>query len=250
MYTIIFYGMLSGMPTNREVSPDMIPVLYARFRATIAELDCGQKCAPYNENGVPFCCDTRHAVPTAYQDEWRYLKGETNLWRTWEGEDAAETERLQAQTPAGQVLIACLGHEHCQRNFRALTCRAFPFFPYITSQGDFIGLSYYWEYEDRCWVISNLEVVEAQYRAEFVAIYDKIFELLPEERENFKHHSDVMRQVFGKQRRTIPVLHRNGAAYKISPKGERMRRVPVEALPKFGPYAIAAMLPFPDETGR
>ncbi len=221
--------------------------LYARFQSPITALNCGDKCAPYNENGVPFCCDTRHAVPTAYAAEWEYLQGNTDLWHRWQSNDPAETTRLQNDTPTGQVLIACQGHENCLRGFRSITCRAFPFFPYIDRKGDFIGLSYYWEYEDRCWVISNLKVVSSEYRAEFIAAYDFIFENMPAECENFRYHSVIMRRIFGRRHRAIPLLHRNGGTYKITPRNGRMRRVPIEKLPKFGPYKIAADLPFPGE---
>ena len=221
--------------------------LYAAFQAPIAALDCGMRCAPHNERGVPFCCDTRHAVPTAYQSEWEYLQANTDLWHLWQAEDEHQTQTLRAQAPDGQVLIECLGHTLCQRNFRSFTCRAFPFFPYVNLQGDFICLSYYWDYEDRCWVISNLDRVTPQYVAAFVKTYDALFARWPEERANFRHYAIVMRRIFGRRRRAIPLLHRNGGCYKIAPRNGRMRRVPVEALPKFGPYLIAAGLPFPDE---
>ena len=221
--------------------------LYERFQAPIAALNCGHKCAPYNENGVPFCCDTRHAVPTAYTAEWEYLQRNTELWHLWRSDDPDETAALQNETPKGQVLIACLGHELCQRGFRSITCRSFPFFPYIDREGGFIGISYYWEYEDRCWVISNLKVVSPEYRAEFIATYDSIFETMPEERENFRYHSMMMRRIFGRRHRAIPLLHRNGSVYKITPRNGRMRRVVVDKLPKFGPYKIAAKLPFPED---
>ncbi len=229
---------------NRRVG---FPALYAHFRSPIAEFDCGKKCAPYNENGVPFCCDTNHAVPTAYKEEWDYLQVNTDQWHPLEAEDSHETERLRNQTPDGQVLIACLGHEHCQRGFRALSCRAFPFFPYITAGGEFAGLTYYWEFEDRCWVINNLHVVQPEYRGEFISAYDLIFERAPEERENYLYQSHVMRQFFAKKRRAIPLLHRNGENYKISPSSEVMRRTSLDKLPKFGVYKIAVGLPFPGE---
>jgi len=230
-----------------DITAQEFALLLARFPSPIVRLDCGKKCAPYNENGVPFCCDTRHAVPTAYEAEWEYLRVNTDLWHLWEADDLAETERLKAQTPSGQVLIACLGHTHCQRSFRSLTCRSFPFFPYIDLRGIFLGLSYYWEYEDRCWVISNLSVVTPRYRNEFIAAYDQVFTRMPQELQNFRHHSIVMRRIFARQKRAIPLLHRNGGTYKVTPSNGRMRRVPVESLPKFGPYQIADVLPFPDE---
>jgi hypothetical protein len=236
---------LVGLPEEKK-TVDFAPV-YKRFSAPITELNCGDKCAPHNERGVPFCCDLHHAVPTAYQAEWEYLRANTGLWRLWEAEDSAETAALRKQTPSGQVLIACLGYQLCQRGFRSLTCRSFPFFPYLTREGDFIGLSYYWEYEDRCWVISNLQVVLPEYRAQFIDAYDTLFAAMPDERENFHHHASIMRRFFGWRRRAIPLLHRNGYTYKITPRNGRLRRVPVGSLPKFGPYKIAAEMPFPDE---
>lgn len=230
-----------------EWKPVIFGDLYGRFQSPINKLDCGKKCAPYNENGVPFCCDTRHAVPTAYQAEWDYLQANTDLWHPWEGGDPMETGRLRAETPAGQVLVACKGHLLCQRGFRSLTCRAFPFFPYIDQQEAFIGLSYYWEYEDRCWVISNLDAVTPAYRDEFIGVYDQLFKDMPGEKENYQYHSAVMRRIFSQRHRTIPLLHRNGKTYKISPGSGRMRRVSPAQLPKFDPYQIASILPFPDE---
>jgi hypothetical protein len=235
------------MSEIKTISAAGFASLYAHFQAPVAALNCGEKCAPYNENGVPFCCDTRHAVPTVYETEWDYLQANTSLWHEWQAGTPAETEALNRQTPAGQRLVACLGHNQCQRSFRSLTCRAFPFYPYLNKDREFLGLSYYWDYEDRCWVISNLQAVTPEYRLQFIATYDTLFLQMPEERENFYHHSVVMRRIFGRKGRSIPLLHRNGFAYKITPRNGRMRRVAVESLPKFGPYKIAADLPFPDE---
>jgi len=221
--------------------------LYGKFRAPISELDCGDRCAPYNQHGIPFCCDIRHAVPTAYQAEWEYLELNTDLWRKYTPDNPKLADSLKNQTPAGQELIVCLGHLHCQRDFRSLTCRSFPFFPYITRQGEYIGLSYYWEFEDRCWVISHLDMVTDRFRSEFIDVFDFLFEQMPDELETFRQYSILMRRVFGKKHRSIPLLHRNGNAYKISPHDGRMRRYAVEKFSKFGVYQIAADLPFPDE---
>lgn len=224
-------------------------LLYAGFDAPIAALDCGERCGPHNERGVPFCCDIRHAVPTAYLEEWEYLQAHTDLWRLWQGEDLADDEKLRQQTPAGQILIQCLGHRQCQRDYRALTCRAFPFFPYLDLRGNFLGLSYYWEYEERCWILSHLQVVTSNYIEQFIAAFEQVFACFPVERANFRHHSIVMRRIYGRRRRAIPLLHRNGNFYKVTPRNGRLRRCPLERLPQFGPYALAADLPFPDEQG-
>lgn len=232
-----------------------IAQFYTDFDAPITTLDCGRKCAPYNPSGKPFCCDICHAVPTAYHAEWEYLQPRTNLWHEWRAEQCtdneeerlAEVARLWEDTPDSMILLECLGPSKCEREHRALTCRQFPFFPYLNSDGDFLGLSYYWEYEEQCWVISNLPRVTDDYRQQFVAAFDTLFERMPEEQENYHYHCEVMRDEFNEKRRAIPLLHRNGHAYKISTHNERMRRVALEEFPKFGPYQLAAELPFPDE---
>jgi hypothetical protein len=84
-----------------ELQPAEIAALYARFQAPVATLDCGQKCAPYNEHGVPFCCDTGHTVPTAYLGEWEYLQENTDLWHLWSAADLQETARLRARPQTG-----------------------------------------------------------------------------------------------------------------------------------------------------
>lgn len=221
--------------------------LYRNFQSPISVIDCGNKCAPHNERGVPFCCDIYQAVPAAYLAEWAFLKDNTDLWRPWEPENAEMTKFWVEQTPPGQILLVCQGHLKCQREFRSITCRSFPFFPYLTLQGDFIGLSYYWEFEDRCWVISNLSVVSQQYRSEFFQVYDYLFEQMPEEKETFRYHSIMMRRIFGRKHKAIPLLHRNGKNYKITPRNGRMRPFSIEKCAKFGPYRIIADLPFPDE---
>jgi hypothetical protein len=221
--------------------------LYQGFHSPITKIDCGAKCAPYNVNAVPFCCDTRHAVPTAYETEWQYLQSNTDLWHLWQGEDPLESAHLRQQTPAGQVLIECKGHLQCERQFRSFTCRSFPFFPYVNKEGEFIGLSYYWEYEQRCWLISHLDQITPQYLAEFHQTYQRIFQVRPAELQAFHFHSAVMRRVFGRKHRSITLIRFNGTFFKVTPKNSRLRRVLPAQLPKFEPYRLADTLPFPDE---
>jgi len=231
-----------------HIPPDRFAQLYASFQSPIAALDCGKKCSPYNEFGAPFCCDTRHAVPSEYQAEWEYLQAHTCMWHLWQSpKDEAETERVQSQAAPGQVLIECQGHLLCQREFRSMVCREFPFFPYVTRQGEFIGLSYYREYADRCWVISNLSAVTHAYRQQFIQTYDALFAACPEERELFRYHSGIVRRVCGRQHQQITVLHRDGEIYAVTPRDGSLQRIHVEDLTRFGPYAISSALAFPDE---
>lgn len=227
----------------------VIEKIYRGFEAPIAVFDCGKKCAPYNERGVPFCCDTQHAVPAVYADEWSYLQASTDLWHLWQPSDSQEYDQVRRETPDHMTLVACKGHRLCQRGFRSVTCRAFPFFPYLTSKKEFIGLTYYWEYETACWVISNLEQVSDTYCQEFVATFDRIFAMMPDERQSYGRQSLRMRRIFARQGRSIPLLHRDGGFFKLSARSGRMRQVDPKILPKHGPYEIARQLPFPGEHG-
>lgn len=214
--------------------------LYDQFNAPVTSFDCGAKCAPHNPSGKPFCCDICHAVPVAFNQEWDYLRQNTDLWHPWRG-DECETERtdpavLKDEVPRHMLFLACKGPALCQRNFRSVSCRQFPFFPYITADDRFIGLAYEWTFEKTCWVISNLSAVTETYRGEFVRFYDEMFNLWPDEYESYAGLSEDMREQFARQKRRIPILHRNSGYYLLSPDSERLRRVSPDRFPRFGPY--------------
>lgn len=213
---------------------------YDAFDLPVTDLDCGKKCAPHNPNGKPFCCDICHAVPVAYDQEWEYLRSSTDLWHAYRGDecpgDPTDPAALREETPEGMHLLACLGPEHCRRPFRAVSCRQFPFFPYLSADYRFLGLAYEWTYERVCWVVSNLGRVTPAYRAGFVQAYDRLFSLWPEEMECYAAHSEEMREVFTALRRRIPLLHRNGMNYLLSPGSERLERVDAAAFRRFGVY--------------
>ncbi len=213
---------------------------YDGFDAPVTDFDCGQKCAPHNPNGKPFCCDICHAVPVAFRQEWDYLQPRTDLWHEWRGDECAcepvDPQTLQEQTPEHLTLLACLGPAQCRREFRASSCREFPFFPYITASDRFIGLAYEWEFEEKCWLISNLATVTAAYRAQFIRTYDELFARWPDEYESYYATSEEMRAHFSAERRRIPILHRNGGFYLLSPGSERLTRVDAHAYRRFGFY--------------
>ena len=213
---------------------------YDHFNAPVTDFDCGTQCAPINPNNIPFCCDICCAVPAAYHQEWEYLRSNTDLWHIWRGDecpqDPDDPDELRAELPAHMVFLACQGPAFCQRQFRAVSCRQFPFFPFITSDDRFIGLAYEWKFEEICWVISNLEMVTNAYRKEFVRFYDELLSAWDEEFDGYANLSDEMRQFFAEQKRRIPILHRNGGYYLLSPGSGRMQRVPTERFRRFGAY--------------
>ena len=215
---------------------------YQKFNAEITNIDCGLKCSVYNPSGKPYCCDICEAIPVAYDQEWNYLKKNTNLWHEWNGTDCSATpeeiKEIEDGIPKNQILVACKGPNFCQREFRAISCRQFPFFPYISTDYRFIGMVYEWHFESKCWVINNLNLVSDQYRSEFVLFYDELFSIWPEEMNSYANLSGLLRDAFSRLKRRMPVLHRNGGYYLMSPQSEKLYRVNPLNFRKHGVYNI------------
>ena len=214
--------------------------LYDHFHTPTTAIDCGLECAPHNPHRKPFCCDICDAVPVAYRSEWEYLRANTRLWHKWRGNECPDEPcnpmELLNQTPHHLFLLACKGPAFCERDFRATSCRQFPFFPYITSDFRFIGMTYDWEFTDKCWVISHLDQVTSEYRKEFVATYDKLFSIWLEDMDSYALLSEETRDHYAAKNRRFPLLHRNGKFYLVSPKSEKISRIQPSMLKKFPPY--------------
>jgi hypothetical protein len=236
-------GMTHILRSPADLTPANLRALFDGFDSPIAKLDCGKKCAPHNPNGKPFCCDICHAVPAAYKSEWTYFESTTDLWHGYRGDECDASRDAHAgrtvhdsDLPSGMILLACLGPDNCQRDFRALSCRAFPFFPYISSDYRFLGLACEWEFESVCWVISNLNSATDKYRAEFLRALDFLLANFDEVFDSYAIHSEKLRAHYQSRKKRFPLLHRNGRAYLVSPSNERMQRVEAASLPHFGFY--------------
>jgi len=210
--------------------------LYMQFSMPICEVDCGKFCAPHNPSGKPFCCDIKQAIPAAYQQEWDFLQTASRQWQLYQPKTVQEQQIVLDETPQHMLLIQCDGPDVCHRPTRAISCRQFPFFPYITADDRFIGLTYEWAFEPTCWLISYLENVTDTYRTAFIRTYDHIFDRWMDDFESYAIHSEEMRDSFHHQKRRIPILHRNGNNYLLSPGSEHLAKVSVNQFRKFGVY--------------
>lgn len=191
--------------------------IYARFGASIASRhDCGRYCAPLN-GGEPVCCTTGHAIPIVQKSEWKLLKKRTDLWHSFKPFDKTSREIVD-ELHSSCKAIECKGAAFCERDNRTLACRAFPFFPYFTKERELIGLGYYWSFEDRCWVLSNLACVEKEFVDEFLSAYELLFEKDEDELEAFVDESAAMRRVFSRRGAPLPLIGRDARLYKIMPK--------------------------------
>ena len=211
--------------------------IYGGFESPISKFDCGQYCAPHN-GGQPVCCTTTHCIPVARREEWNFLRSRSDLWHKYKPRTKAE-QAVKAELPRDIFLIECKGAAHCERENRSLACRAFPFFPYVTKGYEFVGLTYYWHFEDLCWVISNLQIVEREFLDECVSTFDLLFRRIPGELEVFRDYSASMRRAFSRMKRMIPLLRRDGRYAEVIPGTGEIRAARVEIFAKHGPYQNA-----------
>ena len=232
---------------SRLVDKEIFRELYSGFAMPLSEIDCGLRCGPHNDYGVPVCCDIQQVVPAAFDLEWRFLQENMDLWQPWSSYGSVDLE-LEEELQDGQVLIMCKGYQECQRNFRTLTCRAFPFYPYLDSKGIFTGLAYYPDFRSACWIISNLEVVSQAYKEAFRRTFQRIFELYPQYRLNFASYSSYMRGKAAENDEKIVLLGFSGDAFLIDPETGQEYEVEYKELGAFGPYEITRELQFPDES--
>ncbi len=79
-------------------------------------------------------------------------------------------------------------------------------------------------------------LVTDAYRREFIHNFDSIFETWLEDLDCYAELSTETREHYQATRRRIPLLHRNGNAYMVSPRSERLYRAAPRDLPRFGPY--------------
>jgi Fe-S-cluster containining protein len=219
---------------KRRIQPADFKAIYDIFNAPVSRFDCGKYCSPLN-GGEPVCCSTENAVPIVDRAEFELLQSRSDLWHRHRPNDTAGKE-LVKDLHSSCLAVECKGARLCERDNRSLACRSFPFFPYLDRKDNFIGLSIHWTFADRCWVMSNLEIVDAEYRRQFVAAHELLFEKDPEEFQVHREYSASLRRVFSRKRLAIPLIGRDGGLFKILPYGGAMVAATPKSLPKFGPY--------------
>jgi hypothetical protein len=219
---------------KKGMQPADYAELFDNFTANISRYDCGKFCAPLN-GGQPVCCTTDHAIPIVDKTEFALLKSRTDLWRRYVVKDA-QARRLLSDLHKTTCAIECKGAAFCERHNRTLACRTFPFYPYITRDDEIIGLATYWTFEDRCWLMSNFQVVERTFIKEFIAAFEYVFARDDVERETMRSNSAHHRRQFTRQNRIIPLIGKNGGFFKVMPRSGEIRPARIEEFRKIGPY--------------
>ena len=99
-----------------------------------------------------------------------------------------------------------------------------------------IGLAHDWEFESKCWILSHLEQVTDEYRQEFIKTFDLIFSYWMDDFDSYEALSEEVREHYLSINKRIPLLHRNGFNYLISPKDEKMRKINLQQMKAHPPY--------------
>jgi len=222
------------LPKFEGMQPQDYAVLYDRFQASVSRYDCGKYCAPLN-NGEPVCCTTGHAIPIMDKTEFKLLQTRSDLWHKFKITNAADRDLL-SDMHKSCMAAECKGARHCERDNRSFACRAFPFYPYITREDKVVGLATYWTFEDRCWLMSNMQVVEQDFIEEFIIAYEMVFEKDSYERKVMREQSANHRRRFSRLNRIIPLIGREGGFFKVMPRSGEIRPAKITEFKKQGPF--------------
>jgi hypothetical protein len=219
---------------TKDMRPEDFKAVYDRFQANVSRFDCGRFCAPLNE-GQPVCCDTKHAIPVVDKPEFDLLKSRTDLWHRYKPTDAT-ARKIVDELHKNCRAIECKGARFCERDNRTLACRAFPFYPYFDRAGELLGLGTYWIFADRCWLISNMQVVERDFVREFIDAYQYVFARDAEEKDAMKRHSANHRRISTRYKKPILLIGKEGGFLKVMPGTAEVRTATPRDMVKTGPY--------------
>ena len=193
------------------LTPADFASIYENFNAPVSRFDCGQKCSPLN-GGSPVCCSTQAAVPVVHKVEFELLKTRTDLWKKFKPYDYSTRQIVEELT-----------HDCCA-------------IPYLTRERQFVGVGTYWIFQDRCWMMSNLEIVDRKYVEEFIAAYEALFLKDPTEFKTYVDFSASARRVFSRWKRPLALLGRQGELLVVDPPTGAIRPGRKADFPKAQPF--------------
>jgi len=191
------------------LKPGDFTVLYREFQSAPAAFDCGKKCAPFND-GEPFCCDSGWVVPIAFKDEWKYLEKKTNLWHEFRPRNSDEFVLIDEVDEDESVFIECKGVKYCERENRSISCRTFPYEPYLDTRGNLLGLVYNRVIEDKCYLVDRHQIVTSKFICQFMRFIENFFKMLPSEKLLYMEQSRIYRNLMSRRKKPLIVLTEDG----------------------------------------
>lgn len=185
--------------------------LHKILKSNVCDFDCGKICAEKNK-GIPYCCDIDSVVPVLFKNEYKYLMGKTDLWREFVPEDE-DDEKLFENIGYDDVLAICKGHKKCKREFRGFICRSFPFYPFIDESMNFIGMTYNYDFKDKCIILENPYIISKTYIEEFMKAWQYIF---LKDKDELTSHYNYSRFIEEKRKKEIIHIINNEGIYEYS----------------------------------
>jgi len=191
------------MLTERDIA-----YIYRQFDSNPTHFDCGKLCAPDND-GVPYCCDSDWLIPVMYKYEYTYLKKKSNLWKRFKPKTKHE-QNIVDETDNNTVFGDCLGHENCDRRFRSVCCRIFPFEPYLDLDGNLLGLTYSYRLDGECPILFKPDLVSKKFISDQIKMWKYIFRKEPGEIEVYREQSIQIRRYCSRKERPLYILTPKG----------------------------------------
>jgi len=177
--------------------------LYNRFDANVTSFNCGKLCAPFN-NGIPVCCDNNNHIPVLFTRELNWNRTESKQWRKLVPQDQ-EDKKMVGEIENYVKFCNCNGVARCERNYRSITCRLFPFEPYIQKKM-FLGMTYVYRSERDCPLIENKTApISQRFINQALNIWKELFSGYPGEWELYTEESASLRRRFKRKNRPIKV---------------------------------------------
>ncbi|MCC6782724.1 MAG: hypothetical protein IT457_07750 [Planctomycetes bacterium] len=190
------------------LSAAQIAELHALLTAPVTSFDCGTLCAPGN-GGVPVCCQNHTIMPVLYAAEFALLERRSRMWTRYVPQNEGERE-LAAELRPCELFATCKGAAHCEREHRALSCRTFPFEPYLAHDDTLCGLVFAWDLAALCPLIGSGHRIEPRFLEQTLTAFTKLFAWAPDELELWRGNSRTLRRSFARSAARISVYRPDG----------------------------------------
>ena len=173
---------------KKKLTEEQLGRFYRMLSVQMTDFDCGKHCAPQN-NDVPYCCDREKVVPVLFKDEYECHRKKGAFWRKMPIQTKADKKLVQ-DTCSYNVFAVCPGVQNCHRPLRALSCRLFPFEPFLDDKGCVLGLVYQNGENACCSLMGKPQQVYKQtYIRNCVRVWQELINIFPEEKDMYIRES-------------------------------------------------------------
>jgi len=173
---------------KKKLTDEKLKHLYRMLSVRMTDFDCGKWCAPRN-NGIPYCCDGKKVLPVLFKDEYRWHRQQGGFWHKLHVKTKAD-KRLVEESCSYNVFALCPGVRDCRRTLRSLTCRLFPFEPFLDSRGSVMGLVYQSSESGCCPLMGKPQhIYIRKYIRNAIRVWQELVDTFPEEKDLYIRES-------------------------------------------------------------